>query len=338
MKKLLSIILMAATVMSVKAVSLEELNLKSRLHYGQEFTEGERMPDLSGFSLDYVFFDLSANLCDGLTFTYNQNLSNLFDYGFWGSLEQLKLNYDINDNWSISAGKMFNLMGGWEMDKEDIDHYAVSEFWNNSEIFTPGIEVDYNFNNETDALCLQVTQSPLLGYYTWGRDLMGYNLMWYGEHDWFQTAYSFNVFGYDKAKYENLITLGNRFDFEDFVLELDITSRADMEDYSLFKSFSIVADAKYNFEYLTLGLKYSFDYNDNVNDMYIMPGTSIHYATAQAEYKPFKNYQDLRLYAAVTTSFGKYDVDNSGVIYEPKTIRAMVGLNWNVDFLNMFNK
>lgn len=321
----------------VSAASIDDLSLKTRFGYTQNFDNGERVPEMSGFFADYAVLGVEATLFDNLSFVYEHNLTNIGS-GFWESLQELKLNYDLN-NWSFSAGKMFSKVGTCEMDAADIEVYHGSEFWQQSEVYQLGALVAYNFNNETDQINFQVTSSPFR-YITEDRDLMQYNIMWYGEHDWFQTAYSANFVGYEKGKFMNYIALGNRFEFENGYLDLDFINRADMESYKFFKDFTAVADFRLRFgenDRVELGLKYSFDYNDgNQVDYMVLDGTKLHTVSARVDFRPIKKYSDLRLFCFVSDSFGEQT--NEDAINTPKCLSANIGINWNVDFLKIFSK
>lgn len=340
MKKILSAILFfALTAITVSAASLDDLSLKTRFGYNQSFEGKERLPEAAGFFADYAILGVEATLFDGLTFKYEHNLSEIY-YGFWNTIDDLTLNYDLN-NWSFSAGKMFSLVGTWEFDSDDIEIYHGSEFWQQSEVYQLGALVAYNFNNETDQINFQVTSSPFRFLTSDNRDLMQYNIMWYGEHDWFQTAYSANFVGYEKGKFMNYIALGNRFEFENGYLDLDFINRADMESYKFFKDFTAVADFRLRFgenDRVELGLKYSFDYNDgNQVDYMVLDGTKLHTVSARVDFRPIKNYSDLRLFCFVSDSFGE-QTNESYAVNIPKCLSANIGINWNVDFLKIFSK
>ncbi|MDE7149747.1 MAG: hypothetical protein K2O01_04985, partial [Bacteroidales bacterium] len=92
---------------------------------------GEDMDDESGFTGKFLNFILDGNITDKFSyhFRYRFNKFNSTQ-DFFEATDWAYLNYDINRNWRVSAGKQVIVIGGYEYDKAPIDVYFYSDFCN----------------------------------------------------------------------------------------------------------------------------------------------------------------------------------------------------------------
>ena len=146
---------------------------------------------------------------------------------FFDATDWLTMTYKYK-NWSVSAGKQVVAIGGYEYDRPPIDIYFASEYWNNIACYQIGVSGAYTTTDGKDQVLFQFCESPFRKKSTnvLNEEMFAYNLMWYGNHGFFNSMYSLNFIEYLPGKFINYIALGNRFSFGKFALELDIMNRA----------------------------------------------------------------------------------------------------------------
>jgi hypothetical protein len=277
-------------------------------NYGM-FKEGST--EKFGFSGRYLNFAIAGNISDkfSYSFRYRINQDNGNPKDFFGSVDWVYLAYQINKNFSISAGKEVVAVGGYEYDKAPIDVYFWSDFWNNLDPpFRFGTSFNFHSSDGNHTLKLQVTDSPFCKESLQG--LFAYNLLWYGKINWFETIYSVNFLEYEKGEFINYIALGNKFNFDWFSWELDYTNRASFKQDNFFADFSVVSNMNFAVgDHWNLFVKGGYDQNKAQEgtvervfayDRYVAPGTQYAFYGAGVEFYPIKSLKNLlRVHAFV---------------------------------------
>ena len=230
MKKHFLSVLFALLPIAVYAQDSELLRLRieARLDYMQEYVEGNKINNNSGFKGKYLNIRMDGNLTDNFSYSYRQRLNKPnVNATFFDATDWLTLTYKFK-NWSVSAGKQVVAIGGYEYDRAPIDLYFCSEYWNNIACYQMGVSGNYTTTAGKDQILFQFCESPFRKNPSnlSNKEMFAYNLMWYGNHGFFSSMYSINFMEYLPGKYINYIALGNRFTFGKFALELDIMNRA----------------------------------------------------------------------------------------------------------------
>lgn len=328
---------MVFAAISLKAQdSILQARLEARIDYMQEYIDAETVGSNSGFKGRYLLFRLDGNITDGLTYSFRQRInrpttnSSLFDATDW-----LMLTY-TKGPWSISGGKQIVAIGGYEYDRSPIDLFFCSEYWNNISCFQFGASCSYAFGEGKDKLTLQISESPFRrGSLNSADDnILAYNLMWNGSHDWFKSIYSLNMVEYMPGKFINYIVLGNEFTFGKFTCELDIMNRAtDMKNIAL-TDYSLIGELAWApIDALNIFVKASYDRNKGVKeDLCVSYGTDILRVGAGIEYYPLKNSKNLRLHLNCCYTDGESPATN---LLRPNQTIIDGGLTWKMNFLNI---
>lgn len=289
----------------------------------------------SAFQGKYLNFRLDGKLAPGLSYSWRQriNAGNMgFSTTFFEGTDWVYLAWQFADRFSVSAGKEVVAIGGWEYDLAPISMYYWSTFWNNVNCYEMGVSLHY-----TDAhnhLQLQMTNSP----YIVGKldNLFAYNLIWYGDFNWFKPIWSTNLIEFEKGKFIHYIALGNKFDFGKSYLYIDVMNRAnDCQDHFFFQDYTIIVEAKRQVtERLNLFVKGGYDRHEENKvegffpmddpydwDLYVPAGTDYRYAGLGGEYYPLIGKNTVRLHAfALMKSNGN----------ESPSFQANLGLTWKL--------
>jgi hypothetical protein len=341
MKKHFLSVLLALMTFSVYAQNNELLTLRieARLDYMQEYVDGNKINNNSGFKGKYLNIRMDGNLAEGLSYSYRQRLNKPnVNATFFDATDWLTLTYKFN-NWSVSAGKQVVAIGGYEYDKAPIDLYFCSEYWNNIACYQMGVSGSYTTTAGKDQILFQFCESPFRKNPSnlSNKEMFAYNLMWYGNHGFFSSMYSINFMEYLPGKYINYIALGNRFTFGKFALELDIMNRAMSGSDFLFNDYSIMGELSWNpIDRLNVFVRASYDRNKTVTgDLCVAPGTDLVRAGAGVEFFPLKNYKNLRLHLNCCYTDG--DSPSTTVLRPEQTI-VDAGLTWYMNLLNIKSK
>lgn len=105
MKKHFLSVLLALMTFSVYAQNNELLTLRieARLDYMQEYVEGNKINNNSGFKGKYLNIRMDGNLAEGLSYSYRQRLNKPnVNATFFDATDWLTLTYKFK-NWSVSA-------------------------------------------------------------------------------------------------------------------------------------------------------------------------------------------------------------------------------------------
>ncbi|MDL2315026.1 OprO/OprP family phosphate-selective porin [Bacteroidales bacterium OttesenSCG-928-C19] len=249
---------------------------------------------------------------------------------FFNATDIMTLTYNIDSKLSIVAGKQVVALGGFEYDLAPIDLYFLSQFTNNfPSCYEFGVAL--NYATEKDLFGFQFINSPFAVDRNGKDGIYAYNLSWYGNHDWFNSIYSFNIMEYRKGKFVNYITLGNQFNFNDFCFEFDFQNRTVADNIELFKDFSIIGNLKYALNnHWNFFAKGGYDQNKSDVDQdvlfheayRVLPDTEYVFGGIGAEFFPLKEKKDIRIhaYTAITNEKSEKLLFNIGLTWRIKAI------------------
>lgn len=304
--------------------------------------------DESAFAGKFLNFILDGNINEQISYHFRHRLNKLVQNGnFFDATDWAYIDYDINKNWRVSAGKQVIAIGGYEYDRAPIDVYYYSNFCNLlPACYEFGISGQYTTNDSRNTILLQLSNSPFTSPDERFDGLYAYNLMWYGRYGFFNTMYSVNLMeyripswypsdlhpDYNKKHYTAIVALGNQLNFGSLCLEIDYTHRY-VQDQKFFDNFSLVGKAAYTINNcLTLFVKGGYErlmmsdpsymwhslviINSAIPNIY----ESSAFYGAGLEYYPIKNSRDLRLHA--------YCFSN---VADNKNFYAGIGLRWRLN-------
>ena len=349
MKKIFCLLVVAMTAMALSAQSkvddcyadhnkVVNVQAQVRVDFTQDYWDGELNRPTSGFKGKYFTIALDGHINKHFYYAYRQRLNRANKTeSFFDATDFIYMSYRPNKHWDFSTGKQVVGIGGFEYDRAPIDLYFCSEYWNNIACYQLGASAAYITADGRDRIMAQVCESP----FTTHRDYMfAYNLMWYGNHDWFNSIYSLNASEYQPGKYIYYIVLGNQFKFDNFRVQLDLMNRATSEHAFFFKDFSVMCELSYNVkDKFNFFGKVSYDINDSgvEGDYCVLPGTEMTRIGAGAEYFPLSNgRKDLRLFAYYSYSWG-VNGNPTGALQDRQNLWG-VGVKWNIDILSLTSK
>lgn len=303
-----------------------------------------------GFTGRYFNLILGGNINEHFSYFFRQRIipkegmPNLFD-----NTDFLYLTWKINKNFSITAGKQCLHIGSFEYDAPPIDVYMPTEFWNQVYCFQLGVAATYTDDEGKNSVVVQMTNSPnvydgTIAERIFGRGLFAYNLAWYGNFNHFKTIYSVNMIEYERGKFVNYISLGNKLDFDHWSFYLDYMNRAASFN-RFFADFTLVGrlDVKLGKSFVVFA-KGGHDQNnaellgtEKPKDMMVKPGYSYSFAGLGLEYRP-ANYRDLRVHAYMLYRTSRVIEPTPADDYLGETWSANVGLTWDLNFLRFIKK
>ncbi len=314
------------------------LRIETRFDYDfQAYDEG---PSTGGFSGRYLNFFIEGNISDKFSYSYRQRiLPNSGNKSFFDGTDWFWLQYRINNNFSIMAGKQVLAIGGWEFDAAPIDVYYWSGFGSNVNTgYQFGLSSAYTTDNGRHKLTLQVantcyTKSAFSNMY-------GYSLMWNGNMGAYQTIWSVNLMEYTKGRFINYISLGNKVTFGRFSAYLDLMNRAvSRQPNFFFDDITVIGKAQYGVaEKWNVFAKGGYDRNKAQDaalaatpelcyDPFVLPGTKYYYYGVGAEFFPLKNSRDIRVHAFFAMKNGGFN-----------EYHCNVGLTWRIDIKKCITK
>lgn len=350
MKRSLPLFLLLISCCIGKCFAQDTITAPENVNTELEYTKTKKQPISITFDVraDWEYHvsgikdkkDESAFAGKFLNFTLHGNINKYFSYhfryrfnkvntasDFFNATDYAYLNYDINKNWRVSAGKQVIAIGGFEYDKAPIDVYFYSGYANNiSTCYEFGVSGQYMTNDGRNTIMLQITNSPFTdkeNRFNPSGALYSYNLAWYGNYGVFNSIYSVNMVEYADGKYINYIALGNQFNFGPISWYIDWMNRYGGKG-NFFADFSIMSRLNCNIakDRLNLFVKGGIDYNnaqnastnpENILDLTIKPGTKYGYYGAGAEFYPIKNSKELRLHAWWTSNTDNVKAHTVGV-------------------------
>lgn len=328
---LLFLFLNIENVFSQNKPIVETLRLEVRTDF-QENLYSDTTPASGGFTGQYLNFLIDGNITDDFSFHYRQRLNVFTDNfrSFFDATDWLYLQYDINKNFSLAAGKQIVAIGGWEYDAAPIDVYYWSGFLNPIHCFQFGASASFKSNDKNHTLTAQFCNSPFISKPF--DNLFAYNLYWAGNMKWFHTLYSLNFVEYRKNCFINYLSLGNKFDFGKHFFYLDFTNRATKEDPYLFKDFSVLGHLQFTIaNRWAIFIKGGYDVNrtqegvvdvDQFRDLLVTPGMEYCYFGGGLEFYPIKESKAVRLHffsAATHQDITQLEI-NIGVTWKPNLL------------------
>lgn len=274
----------------------------------------------SGFHGRYLNLHFNATITDGLTFHWRQRLNKFkdSDSDVFSSTDWAYLNYQPWKNFAFSAGKEVVLVGGFEYDAAPIDILFASNFWNNIACYQFGVAASYISNNGRHTLSAQVTNSP---YQEFGKSCYAYNLFWKGNFGAYSALWSVNMMEYKRGTYVNIISLGNRLELGDLLLELDVMNRYVPHHKYWFSDYTVVGKAEYKISpTVTIMAKGGKD------DIHANPGThdrlNKEFVGGGLEFYPLHRSRNLRLHAVFNHT---HHLDGSS------QNQVSIGVKWRLD-------
>ncbi|MBO4402865.1 MAG: hypothetical protein J5792_04165 [Bacteroidales bacterium] len=301
---------------------------------------GASAPNTSSFQGKHLNFIMEGDLTSTLSYSYRQriNIANInFSQTFFQATDWLHLDWHFADRLYLSAGKEVVAIGAWEYDVAPIDMYFFSEFYNNINCFEMGFSLHYE--DEYNHLQLQLCNSPYVEKPL--QNLYAVNLMWNGNFDWFKTIYSSNLIGYEPDKFMHYLVLGHKLDFLFWSLYVDVMNRTALNDYTLFRDYSVMAEFKWRsvVSRFSLFIKGGYDENSLSGiylmdgnprpvspDIYVAPGFAAAYAGVGGEFFPWSADDQVRLHAYVAA---RHDAS--------WCVECSAGLTWRLNPVNVTN-
>ncbi|MDO5104919.1 porin [Capnocytophaga sp.] len=242
------------------------------------------------------------------------DLGNLAD-----ATDMMYAGFHLNEKWTLTAGKMCQMWGGFEFDLNPMNIYEYSDFVNAMDNFMVGGMITY-MPTENHELIFQITNSrnhslenvygtALPAHIKASNSPLAYILNWNGNlfDGKFQTRYAIGLETEAKNTYSTMITLGNRLNLENFQVFLDYMYAKQDLDRLYLSQVKEITTALENVSYNTFILKAEYQpaekWNLFAKGMYETGNyksekvrTSYGYYCG-VEFLPFKE-QDLRFFLA----------------------------------------
>lgn len=308
---------------------ITRLDVQTRFDWQGQWEESSLLKSATGFKGKYFNVRLDGVQGEHLSYSIRQRLNRAHtDASYFTATDWAWVDWKFSEKFSVNAGKQVVSIGGFEYDRAPIDLYQCSEFWNNVACYQLGVSASYVLGGN-DKLSFQFCQSPNSPE----ANTYSYNLIWYGGHGLWSSIWSTNLVESHDGRYMNYIALGNRFDFGQAALELDLMNRSDLGDFTLGDDLSVMAELQYcPSKNLTVFGKYTYDANDsNVLDRCVFKGTNISRAGAGLVLYPMKDSRMLRFHAQAAYASGK-NANSYGTITDGQ-LMVDFGLTFNLDAL-----
>lgn len=340
----------ACTAMAADAVSTEitpenstpqesvfSLAAAARFDWDMIQYDGKTADSQTGFHGKQLVTRIDGRIVKGLTYSWRQRFNKFSrDMAFFDATDWIYLDYAFS-KFNFTAGKQVVAIGGWEYDRNPIDIFAGSLFWNNINCYEFGLTAGYNVTAD-DHLMLQVTQSPF--FTAANRNMYAYNIMWTAHHGIFAPIYSLNLLEYEKGRYISYIVLGNKFNIGNVSIELDLMNRAASHQTFFFKDMSVMGDVAWQItdRWGVRGkLTYDVNHSGRNADYTVFDGTEMTMAGGDVEYYPLlKNKHTLRLHAGCWYAWGNNA--NKADAFQDKTLYFSAGITWNMNLLDIKSK
>lgn len=313
------------------------LSLEARADYQREVLDGTTIDSNSGFKGKYLNVKLTGLLTPRLKYTILQRLNkSSYDSSVFDATDYAYLEYFAGRHWTLSGGKQFVNVGGFEYDRAPIDIYRGSEFWNNIQCHQWGISATYKIGEEgRDRLQVQLCTNPFNTWEGSNANTYAYNFMWMGSHGLLSTIYSANMIEYRPGHYISYLALGHNFKLGRKVsFDLDYMNRAASGQTFFFRDASVMSNLSVDLTpQWQLFAKGTYDVNRHTEaDYAVRPGTEITLAGVGAEFRPLKERRsELRFHAFCFYSWGKNG--NPDGALQDRQLLADVGVTWYMHLL-----
>ncbi|MBR7026969.1 MAG: hypothetical protein IKI13_05260 [Bacteroidales bacterium] len=328
MRKLLTIVSLIALSFTAMAQTggVDRLYIDTR---GIFHLQGDDGDVSTQFLADHLNLNIFGHINDRINYRLRQRLNKqVFDEHYvFNATDFLYVNWQANDRWSFRVGKDAVLIGGYEYDAVPIDVYFYSKFCNSiNQGFTFGASTAYKLTDR-QTLSFQVCTSPLsYGY----QGVYAYNFAWMGKvTDIWNTIWTTNFVQDMDGRFINYIALGNHFQWDNFLLDVDLMNRASFRQRNFFLTdYTVIVKTIWSVGDWNLCFKGGYETNSPYNvdsygrpyDAVIAPGTEYLYAGAGVEYFPLGR-DNIRLHA---------------VYYRDNSLRRDnfdLGITWRIDII-----
>lgn len=308
---------------------LTQASLEFRADWQGTWQGSEQNEDETGFRGQFLNIKLAGQFGPHWNWAYRQRLSkDMFRAsGYLNATDYLYLQYHPTQRWTITAGKQFIAVGGFEYDYAPIDVYKYSAFCNNVYCYGFGASAAYDLTPH-DNLLIQAAQSSFAEVESTEKGLplnrYSYNVKWTGNHGRYHSLYSVGMHEYDRHKFINILALGNRFDLGPVQLIADYTNRYDIHGQrGFFRDFTIVGQAFVQpIKELNLFAHYTYDRNKaNEADRLVALGTDVHTYGLGAEYFPIRGEKFVRLHGGYYYSSTKQHFMTLGLTFRPDFLK-----------------
>lgn len=294
-----------------------KVGLETRVDF--EYDDVQNADNNASFEGRYLNFMVDGEINSKLNFHFRQRLNKFGDMrsDVFGATDWVYINYCPDEHWTLSGGKQVVAIGGYEYDRAPIDIYFASRFWNNIACYQFGVSGAYTTTDGHHTVLAQMCNSP---YQTIGNSCFAYNLMWMGSMGSFSTIWSLNAMQYERSRWGNFISLGNRFNLPSAYIELDLMNRYWGHGHYLLDDYSVIAKACYSagrFDIFAKGGYERYAPTPGVDSYVEKP-----FYGAGVEYFPLRNSRNLRI-----SVVGDVTHDNAGV----RTTQLLASLKWHVD-------
>ena len=303
MKKTLFLLALLTLSYSLHAqqTHVNEISMDTRATFHQELRAGVYDTHFQG---DYLNLHVKGQLNDALSFRIRQRLNKKIDEkNPFNATDFLWLKWQINDHWSLTAGKQPILIGGYEIDSAPIDVYYYGAFSSNLyQYYAFGVTATWSPAKGQD-FCLEFCPSPIS---PGTQDAYSYNLYWNGHigQRW-HTTWSYNLVGDEFNRWMNYLALGNKFFMGPLVVDVDFIDRASIHQSSFLSDWSLIGKAILTLGKWNLCTKVGYERNDAANidkngisyDLTLPAGNNYLYGGAGVEYFPLGN-DNLRIHLA----------------------------------------
>lgn len=317
--------------------NLIEFAADARVDWQHVGTDGKTDNSATGFEGKYLMLTLDGQIAPGVTYSWRQRMNRqTFSNEFFDATDWIQVSYNVR-RVTLSAGKQVVVIGGYEYDRNPIDLYGTSVFWNNVPCYRFGASGTWHINPANN-LTAQVVQSPWAD--ATNRNMYGYNLQWQGQFGAFSTSSSLNLLEYAPNKYINYIALGGKLNVDRVTMELDLVNRAAAHQTFFFKDASVIGEVAWrpNRQWRLHG-KVSYDVNRTKSnaDYTVLPGTELTMAGGGVEFMPLiRKNTSLRLHATCYHAWGRNA--NSADLMQRGTTYASAGVRWHMDIYKMNRK
>lgn len=193
----------------------------------------------TGFKNKHLRLEIKGNLTDKLyyRFCYRMTYSNVArsEDNFARSTDVVMIGYRLSDKLSVEAGKIFQPLGGYEVDENPIYIYEYSDLTGGLECYLGGVVVNYkpiptqefvvgvtNAHNDKFADVYGDNSLAIEGDGTQNRILektripLGYSLGWNGSflNNRLLTRWSWGIEGEARHKYSRMLILGQKLNLD----------------------------------------------------------------------------------------------------------------------------
>lgn len=200
----------------------------------------------TGFKNKHLRLEIKGNLTDKLYYRFcyrmtNSNVARSED-NFARSTDVVMIGYRFSDKLSVEAGKIFQPLGGYEVDENPIYIYEYSDLTGGLECYLGGVVVNYkpvptqeivvgvtNAHNDKFADVYGDNSLAIEGDGTQNRILektripLGYSLGWNGSflNNRLLTRWSWGIEGEARHKYSRMLILGQKLNLDRLQWYLD---------------------------------------------------------------------------------------------------------------------